>query len=174
MALRKKEYSPTWLSEESEKIMKRLEEMPLFQASSCIALYHSLPDEVRTSTFIEKWYTRKTILLPVVKGEDIDLIQCKSIESLEPGCFGIMEPVDNNANREYSIDLMIVPGIAFDRKGNRLGRGKGFYDRLLSESNFPCIGICYPFQLLDQIPTEPFDKKMNGIITSEEFIIINL
>jgi len=76
---------------------------------------------------------------------------------------GIMLP-------ENEIDLIIVPGVAFDRQRNRLGRGKGFYDRLLSTLNVPKIGISYDFQLKDQIPVEPFDRKMDLIITEKEII----
>lgn len=71
---------------------------------------------------------------------------------------------------ENEIDLIIVPGVAFDRQRNRLGRGKGFYDRLLSTLNVPKIGISYDFQLKDQIPVEPFDRKMDLIITEKEII----
>ena len=69
---------------------------------------------------------------------------------------------------EEDIDLVIVPGVAFDRQHNRLGRGKGFYDRLLSTLSAPKIGICYSFQLKEHIPTEPFDKKMDLILTEKE------
>ena len=71
---------------------------------------------------------------------------------------------------ESEIDLTIVPGVAFDRQHNRLGRGKGFYDRLLSTLDVPKIGICYDFQLKDQIPAEPFDRKMDLIITEKEIL----
>ena len=71
---------------------------------------------------------------------------------------------------ESEIDLIIVPGVAFDRQHNRLGRGKGFYDRLLSTLDVPKIGICYDFQLKDQIPAEPFDRKMDLIITEKEIL----
>ena len=92
-------------------------------------------------------------------------------ESLKTGVFGILEPSEDcEAVPESEIDLIIVPGVAFDRQLNRMGRGKGYYDRLLSTLQAPKIGICFDFQLQDTVPTESFDKKMDMIITEKEII----
>lgn len=169
MASLKRSYSKTTLQDLSAKIMKRLEETELFQQASCIALYHALPGEVQTADFIEKWYQKKQLLLPIVKGEDLQLRLYAGKESLEIGVFGILEPKESCLSiPESDIDLVIVPGVAFDRQHNRLGRGKGFYDRLLTTLQTPKIGICYDFQLKESIPVEPFDKKMDIIVTEKE------
>ena len=161
MASLKRSYTKTTLLDLSAKIMDRLEETDLFQQASCIALYHAIPGEVQTAGLIEKWYRKKRLLLPLIKGK----------ESLKTGVFGILEPSEDcEAVPESEIDLIIVPGVAFDRQHNRLGRGKGFYDRLLSTLDVPKIGICYDFQLKDQIPAEPFDRKMDLIITEKEIL----
>ena len=82
-----------------------------------------------------------------------------------------MEPVDDGTIiSNDDIDLIVVPGVAFDRERNRLGRGKGYYDRLLSQLKASAIGICFDFQLKGQIPTEPFDRKMDLVITEKEII----
>ena len=165
----KKLYKEATLQELSSKIMSRLEESILFQKASCIAFYHALPGEVKTAHFIEKWYKHKRILLPVVKGNDLQLFLYAGQKSLKIGAFGIWEPSEDSLTvPEEEIDLVIVPGVAFDKQHNRLGRGKGFYDRLLSTLSAPKIGICYSFQLKEHIPTEPFDKKMDLIITEKE------
>lgn len=110
-------------------------------------------------------------MLPLIKGNDLQLLLYSGKESLKAGAFGILEPTEDCvAVPENEIDLIIVPGVAFDRQRNRLGRGKGFYDRLLSTLNVPKIGISYDFQLKDQIPVEPFDRKMDLIITEKEII----
>lgn len=151
--------------------MKRLEENNLFQQASCVALYHAIPGEVQTALFIEKWYKEKTLLLPVIEGNDLRLVPYAGPNSLKAGIFGILEPTDETQMiPENQIDLIIVPGVAFDRAHNRLGRGKGYYDRLLSGLSAPKIGICYDFQLIDVVPTEPFDRKMDLIITEKEII----
>lgn len=173
MALQKKKYPATLLSEQSRRILERLEQTDLFRGASRIALYHALPGEVQTAGFIEKWHTQKTLYLPVVEGNDLRLLPYRGDEHLKAGSFGILEPIEAETSADTPIsypalDLIIVPGVAFDRHNNRLGRGKGFYDRLLSELHIPKIGICFDFQLFDAIPAEPFDKKMNLIISEKE------
>ncbi len=173
MALQKKKYTKTILSEQSHRILERLEQTDLFRSASRIALYHALPGEVQTAGFIEKWHTEKTLYLPAVEGDDLRLLPYRGSEHLKTGSFGIFEPTEAETSPATAIaypalDLIIVPGIAFDRHNNRLGRGKGYYDRLLAELHIPKIGICFDFQLFDAIPTEPFDKKMNLIISEKE------
>lgn len=169
MASLKRSYEKTTLLDLSVKIMSRLEETKLFQQASCIALYHALPGEVQTADFIEKWHKQKRLLLPLVKGNDLQLLLYAGKESVKTGAFGIWEPTEEcEVVPEEEIDLVIVPGVAFDRQHNRLGRGKGFYDRLLSTLSAPKIGICYDFQLKELIPIEPFDKKMDLILTEKE------
>lgn len=171
MALLKKSYTKTSLLDFSGKILKRLEETQLFRQASCIALYYSIPGEVQTAGFLDKWYDKKQLLLPLVTGNDLRLLPYRGKESLQPGAFGIPEPADRETTVDESeADLIIVPGVAFDRQMNRLGRGKGYYDRLLSSLSVPKIGICYGFQLLESIPVAPFDRKMDLIITEEQIL----
>lgn len=174
MASLKRSYQKTVLYDLSEKILKRLEETDLFRQASSIALYHAIPGEVQTATFIEKWYLNKQLLLPVIEGDDLHLVPYRGKESLKSGVFGILEPTGAGEvlQTEYSPDLIIVPGVAFDRNLNRMGRGKGYYDRLLSTLEAPKIGICFDFQLQESIPVEPFDKKMDLIVTESEIISV--
>lgn len=168
---KKKEYTNIELENLSNQILKQLEQTDMFQHASNIALYYAIKGEVQTASFIEKWKNKKNILLPVVTGNDLYLLPYTGNNSLKTGAFGILEPIDTPAETsEKEIDLIIVPGIAFDRKRNRLGRGKGFYDRLLSTLDVPKIGICFDFQLFANIPAESFDKKMDLIITEKEII----
>ena len=171
IASRKKSYGKTILLDFSEKIWKRLEETELFRQASCIALYYSIPGEVQTAGLLEKWFDKKQLLLPLVVGDDLRLLPYKGYDSLTPGAFGILEPKDTETTiPESDVDLIIVPGVAFDHQLNRMGRGKGYYDRLLSTLQAPKIGICFDFQLQESVPVEPFDKKMDMIITENEII----
>ncbi|WP_370449270.1 5-formyltetrahydrofolate cyclo-ligase [Parabacteroides sp. AF14-59] len=171
MASLKSSYEKTTLLDFSETILKQLEETELFRQASCVALYNAIPGEVQTATFLEKWYDKKQLLLPLVVGNDLRLLPYEGIDTLKPGIFGILEPADQETTiPETDIDLIIVPGVAFDRQLNRMGRGKGYYDRLLSTLQAPKIGICFDFQLQEMIPVEPFDKKMDMIITEKEVI----
>ena len=129
MASLKRSYTKTTLQDLSAKIMKRLEETDLFRQASCIALYHAISGEVQTAGLIEKWYREKKLLLPLMKGNDLQLLLYSGKESLKAGAFGILEPTEDcMAVPENEIDLIIVPGVAFDRQLNRMGRGKGYYD----------------------------------------------
>ena len=109
----------------------------------------------------------KTVYLPKVSGGDLELRRYEGENSLEKGAFGILEPTGEQlSDTDFSkIDLAIIPGMAFDKAGNRLGRGKGFYDKLLK--NMPRtykIGVCFPFQFLDSLPAEDHDIKTDTII----------
>lgn len=155
----------------SDKILENLERTEVFRNASRVAIYHAIPGEVQTASFIEKWYLTKKILLPVIEGDDLRMLPYTGRESLKAGVFGILEPtLDSPVMSEKDIDLIVVPGVAFDRERNRMGRGKGYYDRLLSTLQAPKVGICFGFQLFPSIPVEPFDKKMDLVITEEEII----
>ncbi len=146
--------------------MASLEAHPVFQEADTVLLYHSLKDEVDTHDFIRRWSSRKRLLLPAVVGDGLELRLYRDPRSLAVGRFGIEEPVGEAFTDYEAVRLAVVPGVAFDREGNRLGRGKGYYDRLLP--HIPAaykIGICYAYQLVDKVPAEPFDIRMDEIIT---------
>ena len=150
---------------QSAKILAALEAHPAFRAANTILLYHSLGDEVDTHTFIKKWSSEKRILLPVVVGDNLELRVYTGPEDLATGAYGIEEPTGERFTDYAAIDFAAIPGVAFDAAGNRLGRGKGYYDRLLPHLTAFKAGICFPFQLVEEVPAEPFDIRMDTIIT---------
>ena len=153
---------------QSAEILAALEAHPVCRTASIILLYHSLPDEVHTHDFIRKWSTKKKILLPVVIGNDLELRVYTSPADLAIGAYDIEEPTGALFTDYATIDLVIVPGVAFDRDGNRLGRGKGYYDRLLPRiPSAYKVGICFPFQIVEEVPAAPFDIRMDEIITQQ-------
>lgn len=160
----KKQHTKEQLSEQSEKILAQLEQHPDFVKAERVMLYSALPDEVQTQAFLEKWHLKKQIILPTVVGDDIIPVAYGKNTSFAVGDFNILEP--QNEPYKGDFDLIIVPGVAFDRKGNRLGRGRGYYDRFLCQHlDVKRIGICFDFQLLEEIPTEPFDITMDEVIS---------
>lgn len=164
---RKKEFSLSEKIELSRPIFEKIEKEELFKEAKVVLLYYSMDDEVYTHDFVEKHYKTKTILLPCVDGDDLILRQYLGIESMKAGeQFGILEPVGKEFNDLEKIDLMIIPGVAFDEEKNRLGRGRGFYDRLLKTVNATKIGVCFDFQIVEQVPTEDFDVKMDVVIST--------
>ena len=160
----KKQHTKEQLLEQSEKILAQLEQHPDFVKAERVMLYNALPDEVQTQAFLEKWHLKKQIILPTVVGDDIIPVAYEKDTDFAVGDFNILEP--QNEPYKGDFDLIVVPGVAFDRKGNRLGRGRGYYDRFLCQHlSVKRIGICFDFQLVDEIPTEPFDIRMDEVIS---------
>lgn len=155
----------------AEEAFARLEQSAAFLMARNILMYHSLPDELSTHSFLKKWSDRKNFFLPRVNGVDLDILPYDE-SRLELGAFHIEEPTGENTVEINEIEVIIVPGIAYDSKGNRLGRGKGFYDRLLAETKATKIGIAYDFQIMEEIPSEPHDISMDIIISPSATRII--
>lgn len=150
---------------QSIEVFKKLELTTEFIEAKTILLYYSLSDEVCTHQFIDKWKDKKTILLPIIEGDKMFVGEYTSESHLQKGEYGIMSPT---AQQKFTaeIELAIIPGIAFDKQKNRLGRGKGYYDRFLEKCKTKKIGICYDFQLLDAVPTNINDIRMDVVISS--------
>ena len=129
--------------------------------------YWSLDDEVQTHDFILRWHKEKIILLPVINGNKILVRQFKGIQFLDiDEHFGIQEPVGDVYQNTESIDLAIVPGTAFDKAGNRMGRGKAFYDDFFTTIHAYKIGICFSFQLVPSVPVDEKDISMDEVIST--------
>lgn len=152
------------------KALGKLEQQGFFINAQTVLLYWSLTDEVPTQAFAEKWAMEKIILLPAIVGDKLEARLFTSKEDMETGSFGIVQPIGEAFTGK--IDLSIIPGMAFDKNGYRLGRGKGFYDCFLTDFSGLKCGLCYDFQLLEQVPHETFDVKMDVIVTEKELIPI--
>ena len=160
----KKQFSREELLAQSEQILKRVATHPRFLHAEKVMLYASLPDEVQTLDFIETWRNRKTIILPTVVGDDIIPVELADNVTFAEGDFHIPEPQSHPYTGGF--DLIVVPGMAFDSNGHRLGRGKGYYDRFLAQHpNVYTIGICFDFQLLPEVPSEPHDRIIDEVIS---------
>lgn len=159
------------LLDESEKksaasaVFDLLEKTAAFIMSDNILMYHSLPDELSTLDFIDKWHSRKRFFLPRVNGVNLDILPYDR-SSLRLGAFHIEEPQGEDVCSIDDIELIIVPGVAYDPKGNRVGRGKGYYDRLLGGTRAAKIGVAYDFQVVDEIDAEPHDVKVDIVISN--------
>ena len=150
----------------SDTIMAQVEQQEVFRNAKVVLLYWSMADEVQTHAFVDRWYRDKVLLLPCVQGDDLVLRRYTGSECLVTGeQFGIGEPTGPEWTDLETVDLIVVPGVAFDSHGNRMGRGRGFYDRMLkSTPNAVKIGVAYGFQMLDTIPVEPHDVPMDSVI----------
>lgn len=151
----------------SMPILQQVEQLKAFADARCVLAYWSMDDEVHTHDFLNRWYERKCMLLPCVEGDDLLLRQYTGPSSLRPGPqFGIPEPVGPLFEQLDKIEMIVVPGVAFDRKGDRMGRGRGFYDRLLKTTPKAMkVGVAFDFQMFDEIPMEPFDVPMDVVVS---------
>lgn len=141
-----------------------LEHTAAFMMAEHIMMYNSLPDELSTREFIDKWHTRKHFYLPRVNGVNLDILPYDR-SGLHLGAFHIEEPDGDDTVDAEVIDMIVVPGVAYDRNGNRLGRGKGFYDRLLADARAVTVGVAYDFQLVDEVPASEYDVPVHYVIT---------
>ena len=164
---RKGQFTQQQLCELSLPIIERIR--PLIADAKTIVAYYSLSDEVCTHSFINELVAQgKKVYLPrVISAEAMVLCQYTGAESLKEGAYGIMEPVGQEISAGDRIDVVLVPGMAFDGSGNRLGRGKGYYDRFLSHLSTPLpklIGVCFDFQKVDVVPTEKCDIPVDVVV----------
>lgn len=156
----------------ASRVFAMLEQSAAFLMADRILMYHSLPDELSTIEFIDKWHTKKHFFLPRVNGVNLEILPYEK-SALRLGSFYIEEPEGDDIQPIDSIELVIVPAVAYDRKGNRVGRGKGYYDRLLADTRATKIGVGYDFQLVDDIDTESHDVIMDAIITESSMITVH-
>ena len=167
----KRHFTPQQLGEMSFGIMSSLLSNSHIQKADAILMYHSLPDEVDTHSALDKLLAMgKKVLLPKVVSEtEMTIHEYTGQDSLLPSePYGILEPTTPEfsiSNFQFAI-VIVVPGMAFDKHGHRLGRGKGYYDRFLSRiPNIYKIGVCFPFQLIDKVPSEPTDILVDEVLT---------
>ena len=146
----------------SEKALAALRENEHFRSAKTVLLFHSLKDEVSTHDFLREVVKTKRVFLPVVRGEDMFVAEFVADEHLQTGSFGIKEP--QKSFYDGAVDVAVVPGVAFSAVGHRLGRGRGYYDRFLSQHVCYRIGLCFSFQCLAEIPYESHDVVMNEVI----------
>jgi 5-formyltetrahydrofolate cyclo-ligase len=163
-----------WL-ESSRQAQRRFLSLEEFSRAGCIALYAPVHHEVDTSAILEATFEAgKRVLYPAVCGDRMVFREVTEIQSMAEGSFGILEPcptgIDHHAGEP---DLIVVPGVAFDLAGHRIGYGKGYYDRFLLHPGRKghLIGLCHDFQLIEApIPAEEHDIRMEIIVTSQRVI----
>ncbi len=162
----------------------------LWQKSHVVAVYMAVRGEVDTCLLLEDaWYNKKTVFLPrcrpcrkkehTIPEEQgiMDFIACNSMDDMAIGSFGIMEPMAHllpNINMPPP-EILVLPGVGFDRKGYRLGFGGGYYDRILTHpwlARTVCVGLCYTWQIVDNIPVEAWDMPVHALATTKGMLWI--
>lgn len=157
----------------AKRVFDRLEQSAAFLLADNVLLYHSLPDELSTHDFLAKWSRKKHFFLPRVNGVNLDILPYEQ-SRMALGAFHIEEPQGDDLARVEDMELIIVPGVAYDRMGNRVGRGKGYYDRLLQTVKATVIGVGYDFQLIEEdIAADDHDVAMDIVITESRRLVIH-
>lgn len=142
-----------------------------FDACTRLFLYSSLPDELPTLHMIEKWSKCKSLYMPRVSGDGMMMVAYGTGE-LRKGAYNIYEPSGDDIVDSFNpTDVAIIPRVAFDRNCNRLGRGKGYYDKFLAGFCGVKIGVCLDFRLIDHIPCNQHDVPMDAVITPDITIV---
>ena len=157
----------------SEAITKRTLRHPWFQKATTIYLYMSYQEEVDTRELLEEAIRMgKKVAAPKVQGKEMKFYYIESYEELHPGMKGIPEPENMHPANDISA-LMLMPIVGFDKVGNRIGYGGGYYDRYLEQHpSHPTIGLAYSIQEVDELPIEETDWKPDRIVTEEKEVNI--
>lgn len=164
--------SPGERKAKSRRIEERLFSLPEFRDARAVLFYASFRSEVETWDMIRRALkSGKRVFLPRVKGKGLAIFEIKDFDrDVEPGAWGIPEPKNGRSSRIEEIDVAIVPGAVFDEKGNRLGYGAGYYDRLLTGYNGETIGLAFELQIVPDVPSGLHDVPVKKIVTEKRVI----
>lgn len=156
---------PAAREELSQRLFREVELAEEFRRARTVAFFSALPDEPATDAALARWSAGKRLLLPRVEGEEMEFYEYRP-EELASGAFGILEPQRGEPCRPEEIDLIVVPGVAFTARGERMGRGRGYYDKYLSRPGFRAvkIGVAYAHQQVGALPVEPHDVRMDRVV----------
>ncbi len=163
------------VKEKSAQIQKRLFGFEKYVNAETVMLYISAFKEPSTTEIIAAALNSgKKVIVPVsdTQTETIILSYLKDMSDLQKGTYGIFEPKIITPADAADIDFILIPGLAFDKRGNRMGFGKGYYDKLLCNTAAEKTALCYEFQLFDAIPAKEHDVPMNTIITEEKIYAV--
>lgn len=155
----------------SSTILQQLEQMTCFREAKTVLLYYPMNNEVDVLPLFKRYKNEKMLLLPVSHRKGMTVSPYEGNEKMHRGKFQIPEPT--TPSYRGSIDVIIVPAVAFDKQGHRLGRGGGYYDRFLkTQPHAQLIGVGYDFQLVEEVPVGHHDQKMNRIILPSQTIVV--
>jgi 5-formyltetrahydrofolate cyclo-ligase len=160
----------------SRAIQARALGLPAYRVSYAVALYSALPNEVGTERILDDALTAgRKVFYPRTSVAGIpDFIRVTTSEELRAGPYGVREPagLERLSEADRSGLLVFVPGVAFDAAGNRLGRGKGWYDRMLAwlDDKAVLVALAYECQVVEEVPTETWDRRVHYIVTENRII----
>ena len=173
MLARRKQIEAATCDQLSLQAQQQLIESDCFNVARVLALYSSINNEVQTDLlFAAARAEGKRVCYPRIKSEELEFVEVVAPGALVSGRFGVAEPQSGQSVPVAEVDLIVVPGVAFDRVGHRLGYGKGFYDRELARASNTAVsvGLCFDFQLCERLPRESHDQPVQFLATEASFI----
>jgi 5-formyltetrahydrofolate cyclo-ligase len=156
------------IAKASSKICQLIQMHPTYQSSQTILFYAAINNEVNLNNLAAiALQAKKKVCFPKIEQEHLQAYQITSLNQLTRGTYGILEPNTLHATLtdKKNIDLILIPALAYDKQGNRIGYGKGYYDHFLMHTNAHKMGIAFDFQIIPSIPAESHDQKVNSIVT---------
>jgi 5-formyltetrahydrofolate cyclo-ligase len=175
-----KQLTPDVFVARGDRIVERVLALPSFDAARTVLLYSALADEVPTDRLIARTLeTGKRLALPRISSDaegQFEAVHCPDIDRLSAGAFGILEPTADGEGAVLApaeFDLVVVPGRAFDRRGGRAGRGKGYYDRFLPQlrADADVIAVAFACQVFDEeLETDAHDFRIPTVVTEDEVV----
>jgi 5-formyltetrahydrofolate cyclo-ligase len=159
--------------ESSSKIQQRFLQSDLFRRAMNLVLYSAVHNEVITDTVASHALNEgKTLIYPRIEGNHLAFVAVQRLSDLYPGAFGILEPIGSALVPIEQLDLIVVPGVVFDRVGHRLGYGRGYYDRALAVCRADClkVGFAYDFQVIESLPAADHDQTLSVLITESRML----
>lgn len=169
---RRRQLSAEICLRDSVLAQERLVASAEFVSADAVALYSPIFNELFTEGIRREALQRgKRVAYPRVTGQGLEFVEVGDRDELAPGSFGILEPTGDRVLPLAAFDLVVVPGVAFDLHGSRLGYGKGFYDRILpSRGPGQLAGLCFELQLVDRLPIETHDVPMDLVVTERRIV----
>ncbi|MBE6985928.1 MAG: 5-formyltetrahydrofolate cyclo-ligase [Ruminococcaceae bacterium] len=166
---KKRAMTEAQIEEASARLAQLLYSSPLYRQATTIYGYLPYNQEVRTVPMLEQALAEgKRVAVPKVYGDEMRFLYIDDLSRVEKGYAGIPEPVDDEPVAKDPTALVLMPGLAFDKAGHRIGYGGGFYDKFLSaEPDHPTLALCYGFQMLDELPTEEFDIPVDCVLWAD-------
>jgi len=153
------------VKKKSKAIIENLRKDTDYLKAKIVLYYVSKENEVYTHDLIRSAFKEKIVVVPKVLDNQVICCVIRDFFELRPGSYGVLEPITNSKIPVQEIQLVVVPGVAFDKKRYRLGYGKGFYDALLAKTEAKKIALAYKFQILDSLPHDPWDVRMDKVIS---------
>ena len=164
--MQKRAMTEAEIVEKSEKLGQLFTASPLYRQAKTIYGYLPYNQEVRTTPMLAQAQKEgKRVAVPKVMGDEMIFIYLDDLSKVEKGYSGIPEPVENEPVADDPHALVLMPGLAFDPQGHRIGYGGGFYDKFLAaEPEHPTLALCYDFQMLDHLETDSYDIPVDCVL----------